>query len=73
MDLEVVLTQTLFPGGAVADGAGVVEESQDFFLLGEVTEERVVGIVGGDERIFAVEDGGIGGGAVVAVAVGEGV
>jgi len=51
-----------------ADGAGGGEQSQGFLLLGEVAEFGVVGIVGGDEGLFAVEDGWVVGVAVGAAA-----
>ena len=62
------IVQTLLPVRSGADSFGIVQESEEFLLVGELGEGFVVGIVGGDEGFFAMEDGGIFGGLVVAIA-----
>lgn len=64
----VVLLEVLLPVALMAEGVEGVEEAPGLFLVAEALEFGVVGVVGGDELVFAVEDGGIVAVAVVVVA-----
>ncbi|WP_228291604.1 hypothetical protein [Thiothrix litoralis] len=58
-DFVACVAEAFFPLFFIADFAGIFEKSRIFELFGKRGEFGDVGVVGGEEEFFAVENGGV--------------